>query len=139
MIETTTEYVGELRCKNTHGPSGNVCETDAPVDNQGRGESFSPTDLVGTALGSCMATTMAIVAARKDINLIGMQVTVGKHMSTDPPRRIAKLDVRIDMPLPEDHPERRLLENAALSCPVHKSLGSEVQIPIEWHWLPVAG
>lgn len=137
MIETTIDYQGELRCKNTHVPSGSVCETDAPVDNNGRGESFSPTDLVGTALGSCMATTMGIVAARKGTDLTGMKVTVGKHMSTDSPRRIVKLEVRIEMPLPENHPQRQLLENAALTCPVHQSLGSEVQMPIDWCWRPV--
>lgn len=134
MIEITTEYQGQLHCHNTHGPSGNICETDAPVDNNGRGETFSPTDLVATALGSCMATIMGIVAARKEIDLTGMKITVAKHMSTELPRRIAKLDVRIEVPLAGTHPDRKLLENAALTCPVHQSLHPEIEVPIGWGW-----
>lgn len=139
MIEITTEYQGQLRCNNTHGPSGNSCETDAPVDNNGRGETFSPTDLVATALGSCMATIMGIVAQRKGIDLQGMSISVGKHMSEDQPRRIAQLDVKIQMPLPENHPDRKLLESSALSCPVHQSLHADIKVPIDWCWQTVEG
>lgn len=134
MIEITTEYQGYLRCKSIHLPSKNTCETDAPVDNNGRGESFSPTDLVATALASCMATIMGIVANRKELDLMGMKITVGKHMSEDRPRRIAKLDVKIEMPLSEDHLERKVLENSALSCPVHQSLHPEIEVLIDWCW-----
>ena len=123
-----------MHCSNTHGPSGSEFATDAPVDNNGRGESFSPTDLVATALGSCMATIMGIAAKRKDIALEGMVIRVAKHMSENLPRRIAKLEVTIEVPLPADHPERKLLENAALTCPVHQSLHPDIEVPIQWCW-----
>lgn len=134
MVEIKINYKGELQCKNIHGPSGSTCTTDAPVDNNGRGSSFSPTDLVATALGSCMATIMGIVAERKDINLEGMVITVRKHMSEDLPRRISRLDVRIDMPLPGDHSQRKILESSALSCPVHQSIHPDIDVPIDWYW-----
>lgn len=134
MVEITIDYTGELRCKSTHVPSGETLNTDAPVDNNGRGETFSPTDLVATALGSCMATIMGIVAERKDIDLKGMSITVGKHMSADQPRRISKLDVCIHVPLNAEHPDRKLLENAALTCPVHQSLHADIEVPIKWLW-----
>jgi putative redox protein len=134
MVEIKINYEGELQCVNTHGPSKSTCVTDAPVDNNGRGLSFSPTDLLATALGSCMATIMGIVADRKDIDLKGMMITVGKHMSDDMPRRIARIDVRIEMPLSEDHPQRKILESSALSCPVHQSIHPDIEVPIEWCW-----
>ena len=134
MIEITTEYQGHLRCKNTHGPSLNICETDAPVDNNGRGESFSPTDLVATALASCMATIMGIVAAQKGIDLLGMTITVNKYMSENLPLRISKLDVKIEVPLVESHPQRELLESSAISCPVYHSLNPEIEVSIVWCW-----
>jgi putative redox protein len=134
MVEIKINYEGELQCKSIHGPSKTVCVTDAPVDNNGRGLSFSPTDLLATALGSCMATIMGIVAERKDIDLKGMVITVGKHMSDDLPRRIARIDVRIEMPLSEDHPQRKILESTALSCPVHQSIDPRIDVPIEWCW-----
>ena len=98
MVKTLTVYEGDLHCSVTHGPSGRVLETDAPVDNQGRGESFSPTDLMGVALGSCMATTMGIKARQMGIALEGMRVEVIKEMSADAPRRIAKLTAEIWLP-----------------------------------------
>ena len=134
MVEIKINYEGELQCKSTHGPSKTVCVTDAPVDNNGRGLSFSPTDLLATALGSCMATIMGIVAERKELDLEGMVITVGKHVSDDMPRRISRIDVRIEMPLSEDHPQRKILESSALSCPVHQSIHPDVEVPIEWCW-----
>jgi uncharacterized OsmC-like protein len=134
MVEIKIDYQGDLHCRAVHGPSGTVLETDAPVDNNGRGESFSPTDLVATALGVCMATVMGIVARRKEIGLEGMKVDVKKHMTTDTPRRIAKLEVDIHVPLPADHPERKLLEAAGHGCPVHQSLHPDVVQEIRWHW-----
>ena len=112
MTEVKTVYEGGLECINIHGPSESLCITDAPVDNNGRGRSFSPTDLLATALGSCMATIMGIVAERKGMDLKGMTITVGKHMSDSTPRRVARLDVRIEMPLPEKHPDRKVFESA---------------------------
>ena len=134
MVEIKIDYQGDLHCRAVHGPSGTALETDAPVDNNGRGESFSPTDLVATALGVCMATVMGIVAKRKEIDLEGMTVDVKKHMSTDTPRRISKLEVDIRMPLPADHPERKLLEATGTGCPVHQSLHPDVIQEIRWHW-----
>lgn len=134
MVKIDIRYEGGLRCAATHGPSGQTLHTDAPVDNHGRGESFSPTDLVATALGACMATIMGIVAERHHIDLRGMQIEVAKIMSSDMPRRIAKLETTIRVPLPPDHPQRTLLENAALTCPVHKSLATEMEKPVDFEW-----
>lgn len=135
MIEITVNYEGDLRCRATHTPSGNQLVTDAPVDNHGKGESFSPTDLVATALATCMATVIGIIGKRKEIDLTGMKVRVEKHMSQDAPRRIVRLPVAITLPLPPDHPERALLESAARGCPVHQSVHPEIDKPIEWHWM----
>ncbi len=135
MVQIDISYEGGLRCEATHGPSGQKLHTDAPVDNHGRGESFSPTDLVATALGSCMATIMGIVADRHGVDLRGMTIGVKKIMSADTPRRIAKLETTIEVPLPPDHPQRVLLENAALTCPVHKSLHPEMEKPVDFRWV----
>ena len=134
MVEIITNYEGELHCQNIHGPTGSSFATDAPVDNNGRGEAFSPTDLLAAALGSCMATIMGIVAQKMGINLEGMTINVKKHMSENVPRRVARLEVRIEAPLSADHPERRVLESAALSCPVSLSIHPEIEVPIEWCW-----
>ena len=134
MVKLTTTYEGQLRCRAEHGPSGTTLVTDAPVDNHGRGESFSPTDLVATALGACMMTVMGIAAERHGINLVGMQAETIKEMSKDMPRRIAGLRTRLTIPLPADHPQRALLENAAHTCPVHKSLASEIDTTIVCVW-----
>lgn len=134
MVKISIDYAGELRCNASHGPSGQTLSTDAPVDNNGKGETFSPTDLVATALGNCMATIMGIVAERKEIDLSGLHLTVEKHMSEDMPRRIAKLPVRIEVPMAEDHKYKDLMINAALTCPVHQSLHSSIEIPITWVW-----
>lgn len=117
-----------------HEPSKATVATDAPVDNNGKGESFSPTDLVGAALAGCMSTIMGIYAQRKGINLEGMTVEVGKFMNADP-RRIGKLEVTINVPLPADNPHKVALEQAALSCPVKKSLHPDIEIPITWNWI----
>ena len=92
MVKTKTTYEGGLHCSMVHEPSGATLSTDAPVDNNGKGESFSPTDLVGAALAGCMSTIMGIVAERKGIHLEGMTADVAKHMNADP-RRIGKLEV----------------------------------------------
>ena len=134
MTQVTISYQGDLHCLATHKDSGAQLPTDAPVDNQGRGGSFSPTDLVGTALGSCMATIMGIAAKRHDIALEGVEVIVHKSMSTDMPRRIARLEVDYHIPLPANHPKRNLLEAAAMSCPVHHSLHPDIEKIINFHW-----
>ena len=134
MLEINVTYEGELRCRAVHGPSHCELITDAPVDNHGKGESFSPTDLVATALATCMATVIGIVAKRKDIALIGMKVRVEKHMSTDSPRRIIGLPITIELPLASDHPDRPLLEATALGCPVHHSVHPDIDKPVTFVW-----
>jgi uncharacterized OsmC-like protein len=134
MVTLSTIYEGGLRCRATHGPSGTTLITDAPVDNHGKGESFSPTDLVATALGACMMTIMGIVAERHGLDLAGMKAETVKEMSKEPPRRIAGLRTRLTVPLPPDHPQRQLLEQAAHTCPVHKSLDPSIDAAIEFVW-----
>ena len=134
MVKVTITYEGGLRCRAVHGPSGTTLVTDAPVDNHGKGESFSPTDLVATALGACMMTIMGIVAERHGLDLTGMTAETEKVMTPAPPRRIASLRTRLTIPLPADHPQRQLLEQAAHTCPVHKSLHPEIDAAIEFAW-----
>jgi uncharacterized OsmC-like protein len=134
MVVLKSTYEGGLRCRAEHGPSGATLVTDAPVDNHGKGESFSPTDLVATALGGCMMTVMGIVAERHGIELAGMTAETEKVMTAAPPRRIASLRTRITIPLPPDHPQRSALEQAARACPVHKSLHPEIDAPVEFVW-----
>src|SRR6187455_1534495 len=117
MVEIRVRYEGELHCVAVHGPSGASFSTDAPVDNQGRGESFSPTDLVATALGTCMLTTMGLVAERHGWPLQGARAQVEKHMVADPERRIAKLAVVLSIPGQHEDKVRAALERAALTCP----------------------
>ncbi|HEX3659409.1 MAG TPA: OsmC family protein [Pirellulales bacterium] len=132
MVEITIQYLGELRCEATHGPSGTKVVTDAPVDNMGRGESFSPTDLVATALGTCMLTIMGIVAQRDGIDLAGTRVKVAKEMVVAPVRRIGRLTVEFHVPATLSEVDQSKLQKAALSCPVHKSLHPEVDIPVKF-------
>jgi putative redox protein len=127
-------YSGELRCAATHTPSSESLITDAPTDNHGKGESFSPTDLVATALGTCMLTIMGIFAKRHGIDLSGTSVTVVKEMTTTAPRRIASLKSEIRLPLSGTHPHRKSLEQAALTCPVHQSLRPDIEKPVRFVW-----
>ncbi|HWB60987.1 MAG TPA: OsmC family protein [Chthoniobacteraceae bacterium] len=132
MVKIAIEYQGDLHCSATHGPSAARLETDAPVDNQGKGESFSPTDLVATALGTCMATIMGIYAQRKGLDLRGMKIEVTKEMTKDAPRRIARLPSEIWMPAtvaPDP-----ALEHAARTCPVALSLHLDIEKPVVFHW-----
>ncbi len=133
-VHISVDYLGELRCRTKHGPSQVGFLTDAPVDNMGKGESFSPTDLVATALGSCVATTMAIYAQRHGVELRGMRVSVVKEMSSVPLRRIARLTTEVRAPLALSHPQREALERAAHTCPVHRSLHPDVEKPITFVW-----
>ena len=138
MVEIEIAYEGRLRCRAVHGPSGAVLATDAPKDNMGQGESFSPTDLVATALGTCMLTIMGIVAQRHGIDLEGTTVTVGKEMVATPTRRIGRLTVDIRVPRAVSPEQQLLLENAAHTCPVHKSLHPDIETPVTFHWGPEA-
>ena len=134
MVAIQFEYQGDLHCKAVHGPSGTELSTDAPKDNQGRGESFSPTDLVATALGSCMLTVMGIAARTQNIDITGTTATVAKEMTTTAPRRIDSLTVKIHVPQSLSPENQQKLERAAHTCPVHKSLHPDVKTPIEFTW-----
>lgn len=135
MVDIRVDYAGGLRCKATHGPSGDTLITDAPVDNHGRGEAFSPTDLVATALGCCMATVMGIVAERDGIDLSGLEVRVRKHMVADPERRIGRLEAELRMPGALTDAQRRKLEATARTCPVRQSLRPEVDISLSFMYI----
>lgn len=124
------DYKGELRCELAHGPSKTVIETDAPRDNMGKGEAFSPTDLVGAALLSCAVTTMAIKAPKEGINFTTASGRVVKDMTTAPPRRIAKLAIELDMPPNLGSAQREKLEEIARTCPVALSLSKDLELPI---------
>ena len=123
----TARYEGQLRTEATHVASGTSIQTDAPVDNHGRGEAFSPTDLVGTALGTCILTTMAIVAERHSVDLVGSTVNVKKIMSQDAPRRIVQFDVDLHLPASLSDSDRTLMERVARTCPVALSLNPEIK------------
>ncbi len=132
MVRIDVAYRGELRCEAKHAPSGATLLTDAPVDNHGKGQSFSPTDLVATALGACMMTVMGIVAQRHGIDLNGSTVVVEKHMVADPIRRIGKLPCVITIKTALTPEQKKLLETAAHTCPVHKSLHPDVEKPVQF-------
>jgi putative redox protein len=134
MVEIQIAYEGKLRCRATHVESGTELLTDAPKDNMGKGESFSPTDLVATALGTCLLTTMGIAAQRMQIDLSGAAVVVTKEMATTPTRRIGRLTVTFNVPVKLSAEQRQKLENAAMTCPVHKGLHPDVQTPITFNW-----
>lgn len=134
MVEIDVTYEGNLRCTAVHGPSGATFRTDAPKDNMGKGESFSPTDLVATALGACMMTIMGIAANRMGLDLTGSKVHVVKEMATSPVRRIARLSVEITVPRDFPPDQRRQLEAAARACPVDRSLHPDVEVPLTFTW-----
>jgi putative redox protein len=131
-VEINVEYLGDLHCRAVHGPSQQVLTTDAPVDNGGKGEAFSPTDLVATALAACLATIMALVARRNGFDLAGINVRVVKEMTAAPVRRIGTLKVTVTVPhaahMSAEH--RAKLEAAAQACPVKQSLHPDVAVEI---------
>jgi putative redox protein len=134
MVKIDVRYEGGLRCHAVHGPSGEELSTDAPVDNQGRGESFSPTDLVATALATCMATIMGIVADRHGWNIDGTRMSVAKEMTSEAPRRIRRLEVVVESAAALDENARKTLENAAHTCPVRLSILPAIEVPVEFRW-----
>lgn len=133
MVEMSVVYMGEKHCELTHGPSQSNIQTDAPKDNAGRGEKFSPTDLVGAALASCVLTTMAIMAEKDGLVIKGARATVTKSMNPNP-RKIASLPVEVFMPPGISAVDRKRLEAAAHTCPVHRSLHPDVDAPITFHY-----
>ncbi len=118
--------MGDLRTNLVHVRSGQQVTTDAPIDNQGKGGAFSPTDLLATSLAACMITTMGIVARDKGIPVVGLKARVVKHMASDP-RRVARVEVHLEMSGDGlDERQRSIMENTALTCPVAKSLSREL-------------
>jgi len=138
LVRIDIDYEGELHCRARHGPSGRLLETDAPVDNHGKGESFSPTDLLATSLGACMATVMGILARKRGWDLGGMTLRVEKIMSLEPPRRVTRLDVVLTLPEAHaallDATARVELEHTAHNCPVRLSLAPSVDVPVTFVW-----
>ncbi len=134
MVPQNTLYIGELRCRSTHGPSKVELITDAPTDNRGRGESFSPTDLVVTALSTCMITTAGIAAQKDKVSLHGTKIYAEKHMSTEPPRRIQKVVIRFDVApeVPKDY--RQTFEHICRTCPVALSINPEIQVDLKFNY-----
>lgn len=135
MVTISATYEGDLCCTAVHGPSNATLHTDAPRDNEGLGRYFSPTDLVATALATCVLTTMGIVARRRGIALERASARVEKHM-IDNPRRIGRLPVEVTMPGAYDDEQRKVLERAAHGCPVHRSLHPDIDAPITFVWQP---
>lgn len=134
MVKCTMKYVGGLHCELQHGPSGATVSTDAPVDNHGKGESFSPTDLMCSAMAACMATIMGIYAEKENLNLEGLTIEVSKEMSANP-RRIARIGTIITLPLPSDTPHKAALEECVLGSPAMRSLHPDIEVPITWNWI----
>ena len=134
MATISGRYESDLRCRSIHEASGVALITDAPVDNQGLGRSFSPTDLVAAALGTCMLTIMGIWAQRNGVDLAGTTFEVSKEMATTTPRRIARLTVRFKVPTPTTPEQRVRLEQAARACPVSQSLHPDVAHDVSFDW-----
>lgn len=127
------KYLGGLGVELVHGPSGQVMRTAAPVDNQGDGSSFSPTDMVAAGLGACMLTLIAIVGERDGLSLEGLSFEAHKHMTSNP-RRIEKVELVISMPNGLSPSQRAKLEKAALTCPVKNTLSEQTQTPVEFRY-----
>ena len=128
-------YKGDLRCECTHLQSGTLIETDAPTDNRGKGERFSPTDTLCVALATCIVTTMALKANDMNINLAGTKIDVTKHMIADP-RRIGKIDIvlHFDSILHLEEKDKTILKRVGDNCPVTKSLHPDLEIDITYNW-----
>lgn len=134
MATIQTLYLGDLRTEITHVGSGYKIMTDAPVDNHGKGEYISPTDMVAAALGSCMLTLMDIAARRLEVDMKGTRVEIEKIMAPEPPRRIA--EIKLDFYFPGDYSDRckKIIEGAAATCPVGKSLNPELRQVVNYHY-----
>lgn len=133
-MTASLKYLGDLRCEATHLQSGTVIETDAPTDNRGKGEKFSPTDMLCVSLGTCIITTMALKANELGVELKNTKVDLTKHMLKDP-RRVGQIDVSINFPslsLSED--DKATLEKAGDNCPVAKSLHPDLKQVIKYNW-----
>ena len=134
MVEMSLVYEGGLHTTAIHGPSTATLETDAPVDNQGKGEAFSPTDLLATSLACCMLTTMAIVGEREGWEIAGARARVEKHMELEPRRRVGRVVVELTMPAGISTDARESLERAARGCPVAASLHPDTNVDLSMSW-----
>jgi putative redox protein len=134
MVSIDITYSGDLHTRAVHGPSRAELDTDAPKDNQGKGEAYSPTDLLATSLGTCMLTTMGIVARREQVALEGARVRVEKEMTATAPRKVATLRVAFALPAGVPADQRHKLETAAHQCPVSRSLHPDVQVITTFDW-----
>ena len=126
-------YLGDLRTESTHLKSGDSFFTDAPTDNNGKGEAFSPTDTVATGLASCMITVMGIKARDMGVDMTGTTAHVTKTMASEP-RRISKIEVVLEFPFEADDKTRKILERIANTCPVHYSLHPDIEKDITFNW-----
>ncbi len=126
-------YEGDLRTTCLHLKSGNTFITDAPVDNNGKGEAFSPTDTVATALASCMLTIMGIKARGLSVDLTNATATVTKHMAVNP-RRISKIEVQLQLPAKVSEKHRKILQHSANTCPVYHSLHPDIETEVVFSW-----
>jgi putative redox protein len=126
-------YQGNLRCEAVHLQSSSSIETDAPTDNRGKGERFSPTDLMCVSLATCMLTTMGIKAADMNVALTHSKADVTKHMANDP-RRVAKIEVTISLPENINEKERLILERTGNNCPVTKSVHPDIELVLKYNW-----
>ncbi len=134
-MTSTIIYNGALRCTTVHRQSGTRIESDAPTDNRGKGERFSPTDLTATSLGLCLITTVGIRAMDMGINIEGSELEVTKHMSKEPPRRIVQIDVNVKFKAENvSEKDKQLLENIGNTCPVAKTLHPDVVQNISYRW-----
>lgn len=127
------EYTGNLRCNSKHLQSGSTVETDAPTDNRGKGERFSPTDMLCVSLATCMLTTMGIKANDMEANIDGATAEVTKHMAADP-RRVSAIDIRVKLPAQKDVKSHIILERTGNNCPVAKSIHPDIQLTLEYAW-----
>jgi len=134
MVEFKLVYEGGLHTTAVHGPSNASLDTDAPVDNMGRGASFSPTDLLATSLGTCMLTTMGILAQREGWKIDGARARVEKHMSLEPRRRVGRIVVEMDMPPGVPASARDRLKDAADRCPVACSIHPDTRVELAIRW-----
>ncbi|MEP3208747.1 MAG: OsmC family protein [Maribacter sp.] len=134
MLTSTVTYTGKLRTSCEHQRSGDTFITDAPVDNNGLGEAFSPTDTVATGLASCVLTMMGIKARGLDVNLLNSTAEVNKYMATEP-RRIAKIEIDLSLPAAISEKNRKILEHTANTCPVHFSLHPDIEKAITFNWV----
>ena len=132
MPTVSCRYRGELRCEATHHGSGAVLITDAPIDNAGKGEEFSPTDLLATSVATCMLTIMGITAKSRNWSIEGSTAEVDKQMTQSGPRKVEKLSVHLKLPQQLSNEQRALLQRVAEQCPVKRSLDPSIHLELIW-------